>query len=1023
MHTAASCGCFSLGRHQTFSGMVKFLLHRPIAVITTFLALIAVGLVCFGLLPVSLLPDVSIPHIVVKVDAPGKTPRQIESSCMLPLRRALAQVEGIEMLESESGDGYGTISITMDYGRNMDLAFIAVNEKIDATAGLLPRDIPRPLVVKTSVSDIPALYLQITRTDGMDPDAEFYTYVMDVVRRRLEQLPEVAMVDVSGVPTEEIDIRLHPEVAAAAGITASDIAEGIGRTTGELSGLEIARGRLRYRLHMSEHIDNLDAIGSVGILKNGRIYRLGDICDVLRTQGRSEGLSTYMGKRAVTFAVVKKSTAGMDKMEEAVGEAVALFRANEPEVDIQPTRSQRSLLDAAISNLEQDLLFGLLLVFGVCIVFLRNVRVAFVIGITMIVSVIITFGTFHFVGLSINIISLAGLILAVGMMIDNSVIIAENISQYRHKGLSLGRSCSLGTTELVTPLLSSTLTTIAVFVPLVFMSGIAGAIFKDQALALSVGLLVSYAVGLTLLPVLYLLLMRRDKADLKEIGTPFYIRWYDIGTDWCMRHKALSIGIVLAATALIPAIYPLLEMTRMPHTRSSEAMLHIDWNSNIDASANRLRADSIGFLSGATEYSAFAGVRDFLIDNDGGNASGECELYFRGTDEDDLHLICARVDSAIVSLWPDAGVEWNAAPNPFEQVFASRRAPLTILLHDNGADNVLSRANSTIASVKESTGVQARPLKVRPQIVLEENRDLMARYGVSQSDIRNELIQTFSGMDLAGLDVGGVNIPVRVKTSSTDTENAIDECFVRPTRGNGPEIPLRMLISSRQEEDLKTVTAGTAGEYVALSYDANSGNVDRIIESARSAAADNGFDATFEGAIFDNERMLRELSLIMLVSLILMYFVLCAQFESFVQPLIVLVEIPVDLGFALLSLWIFGQSLNLMSAIGIIVTCGIVVNDSILKLDSINELRRKGTPLTEAIHTAGHRRLKSILMTSLTTILAMLPLLFTHDLGSDLQRPMSIAMIGSMIPGTIVSIFAIPLCYYMIYRKKDGKTN
>lgn len=207
-------------------------------------------------------------------------------------------------------------------------------------------------------------------------------------------------------------------------------------------------------------------------------------------------------------------------------------------------------------------------------------------------------------------------------------------------------------------------------------------------------------------------------------------------------------------------------------------------------------------------------------------------------------------------------------------------------------------------------------------------------------------------------------------------------------------------------------------------FDIRPNESDRVMRTVTDEVAEDGnFDVAFTGSIFSNANMMKELSVILLVSLLMMYFILCAQFESFLQPLIVLIEIPVDITFALLSLWIFGQTLNLMSAIGIIVTCGIVVNDSILKLDAINELRKDGKPLLEAVHTAGQRRLKPIIMTSLTTIFAMLPVLFTSDMGSELQRPLAIAMIGSMIVGTIVSIFIIPLIYFLIYRRKYATQN
>ena len=228
-------------------------------------------------------------------------------------------------------------------------------------------------------------------------------------------------------------------------------------------------------------------------------------------------------------------------------------------------------------------------------------------------------------------------------------------------------------------------------------------------------------------------------------------------------------------------------------------------------------------------------------------------------------------------------------------------------------------------------------------------------------------------------------------------------------------------MSVGHSRDLKTITAGVAGEYVPVGLEVP-GREEKVIETIRETVArDGSHEVEFAGGFFSNARMMKELTVILLVSVMLMYFILCAQFESFLQPLIVLLEIPVDTFFALLALMIFGQTLNLMSAIDIIVTCGIVVNDSILKLDAINELRKGGMPLTEAIHTAGRRRLRAIIMTSLTTIFAMLPVLFTSDMGSELQRPLAIAMIGSMVVGTLVSIFVIPLFYWLIYRKHENK--
>ena len=307
----------------------------------------------------------------------------------------------------------------------------------------------------------------------------------------------------------------------------------------------------------------------------------------------------------------------------------------------------------------------------------------------------------------------------------------------------------------------------------------------------------------------------------------------------------------------------------------------------------------------------------------------------------------------------------------------------------------------------------------RNQVNLIVNRDRLLLYNVSFDELNRTLRTAFKEHEVAILRSYQRYLPIGIASTEHSLSEILSETLVR-TSGLGTEaIPLAELITVVHTEDLKSITAGKNGEYIPLDFyevkDAGKlmGNVrDAVIE-------DKDWEVVFDGSFFKNKRMLNELVVILLISLLLMYFILCAQFESFLQPLIVLVEIPIDIAFALMTLWLCGFTLNLMSAIGIIVTCGIVVNDSILKIVSINELRKSGVHLDEAIHTAGKRRLRAIIMTSLTTIFAMVPLLFSFDIGSELQKPLAVAMIGSMLPGTLVSLFLIPLIYWLIYRRYD----
>ena len=313
----------------------------------------------------------------------------------------------------------------------------------------------------------------------------------------------------------------------------------------------------------------------------------------------------------------------------------------------------------------------------------------------------------------------------------------------------------------------------------------------------------------------------------------------------------------------------------------------------------------------------------------------------------------------------------------------------------------------------------------RNQINLVVNRDKLLVYRVDYNEVIRVLRTAFKENKVSTLRSYQQYLPIAIAGNDKTVSEVLTETLVETASseqgGRKNYIPLRELVTVVPAEDLKSITAGRNGEYIPLSfYEVD--NAPQLIEKVEHTVRETGeWEVDFAGSFFSNQKMMKELIVILLISVLLMYFILCAQFESFLQPLIVLAEIPMDAAFALVCLWVFGHTLNLMSAIGIIVSCGIVVNDSILKLDSINELRKEGYPLLEAIHTAGRRRLRAIIMTTLTTVFAMVPLLFTSDMGSELQRPLSIAMIGSMMVGVIISLFVIPLIYWFIYRKHEIK--
>ncbi|WP_303643226.1 efflux RND transporter permease subunit [uncultured Duncaniella sp.] len=1006
--------------------MVRYLLNHRIAVIMAFLALVILGCVTYVTLPVSLLPDIAIPHITVQVSEENVSARELENTVVTPLRRQLMQVGGLSEIKSETRDGSAVIYLTMDYGVNTDLAFIEVNEKIDGAMNLLPRSVSRPKAVKASATDIPVLYIQMTsRTDRDEDFMDVATVAENIVRRRLEQLPEVAMVDMTGVPGRMLRVTPDLDKLTQAGISVEELESALTANNVEPGSMTVRDGYYEYNIHVANLLRSASDIRKIKIRKSDRMFDLGDFADVQLMARTPDGYSVHNGKRAVTLAIIKHSEESMDAMKKALDSALGYFSSRYPDIEFSQTRSQTELLDFTISNLEQNLILGLILVFFVCALFMGGVRSSFIIGLSIIVGVILTFLLFYLFHVSINIISMSGLILAVGMMIDNSVIVTENITQYRHRGASLMQACVSGTNEMITPMLSSSLTTVAVFVPLVFMSGIAGAIFSDQAFSITAGLASSYVVGITLLPVLYHIFSKKTTVRKRvENESAGYLRLYDRGIDLCFRHKWVLMILTMLMIPICVLLFMFMRHERMPEIDSNETLVRIDWNENISLDENRRR---VGLLkdSSAVMNSAYIGPQDFLLASDLDFSSAEAELYFLTDSSDSIAPLQERVSDRLHNQYPNATFSFSKTENIFEKIFSSDEADIEVRIHSAGGGKYdIGDLLSLHQSMSHSTGISMTPVPLREQIDIIIDRERLALYNVEYSEVQRVLRTAFKGNSVSTLRSYNEYIPIEIVGSEMSINDVLAGSFVRSRadrNGVSTDIPLRSLLTTESSRDLKTITAGSAGEYVPVGLNV-AGHENEVMQKVREVAYDDGnYDVDFEGSFFSNAKMMNELTVILLVSVMLMYFILCAQFESFLQPLIVLLEIPVDTAFALLALMIFGQTLNLMSAIGIIVTCGIVVNDSILKLDAINELRKDGMPLVEAIHTAGRRRLRAIIMTSLTTIVAMLPVLFTSDMGSELQRPLAIAMIGSMVVGTLVSIFIIPLFYWSIYRKHESK--
>jgi multidrug efflux pump subunit AcrB len=1015
--------------------MIRFLLNKPVAVLMACTAFFIMGLVTYFTLPVSLLPDIAIPEITVQVTGANASARELENTVVKPVRQQLMQVSRLRDIRSETRDGSGLLRLSFDFGVNTDLAFIEVNEKIDAAMNYLPREVERPRVIKANATDIPVFCLNLTLASAQDRGGEtdFLTlceFAESVIRRRIEQLPEVAMVDVTGTASRQVQIVPDMRMLDAAGIRLEDLESAISSNNIEPGSMTVRDGYYEYNIRFSSLLRTEEDVENIYIRRNGRIFQLKDLAGVSVVPVKETGYSLSNGKRAVTLAIIKQSEENMANMKASLQEVIDYFSDAYPEIEFSISRNQTDLLDYTISNLKQNLSLGFIFIFIVAVLFLGDVKSPAVIGLSMIVSLVVCFLFFYLFHLSLNIISLAGLILALGMMIDSSIVVTENIAQYRAMGHSLEDACDKGTVEVIGPMLSSTLTTIVVFVPLVFMSGIAGAIFYDQALAVTIGLIISYFTGIMLLPVLYKIASPKVSAGTSRAGKARARgeAFYTIGVDFVFRHKATSLAYLFLSVPLCAYLFMEMPKSRMPAIDQNELLTFIDWNESIHLDENRRRVEALfrETRDEGMEYTAYVGRQQFLLNREQELSQSEAELYFKTPETAGIALLQQKVGQWLEAHYPSAVFTFQPPETVFEKLFVTGEADVVAELSPRNRSEAPSPASihAIESMMRDAAGHTPTGIPFDNQLTISIDREKLLLYNVDYNTVYRTLRTAFKKNEAGMLRSYQQYLPIVVAGGEQTVGEMVRSTLVPDSTGR-ETAPLSAFVTITPGEDLKTITAGKNGEFIPFSfYDVK--DADRLMKDARrsvdrfTAGVSSGdtWDVDFSGSVFSNRRMLNELVVILAVSLLLMYFILAAQFESFVQPLIVLLEIPIDVAAALLLLWVCGHTLNLMSAIGIVVTCSVIINDSILKLDAINILRKEGKPLLEAIHEAGRRRLRPIVMTSLTSIFAMAPLLFSFDMGSELQKPLSIAMIAAMAVGTAVSLFIIPLVYWGIYRKK-----
>jgi len=1007
--------------------MTRYFIERPIAVIMTFVALICLSVLAWLNRPVSLLPDIDVPEMAIRIDYANASPEAIENNILKPMRESLATMQGLADLQSTASSENGLIRLRFNYGQRMDLAFVEVNEKIDRLTDQFPADMSRPRVIRVNYTDIPIAKLQLIPKDG-DNMIESSLLAENVIKKRIEQIEGISIVDLNGTVNEEI--KIIPDLAALerAGIEISSISEAIKSANQELGGVEVKDGQYQYYMRMASRLNNAEDIQEIPVkIRENKYLLIKQLATVKTAEEKLWGFHFFNQNRGIVMNIHKQPQAVMTELMPEIEKSIEQFKRDYPSLDISITQDQSVFLKAGINNLQGSLLFGGIFAFVVLFLFMGSFRLPVIMGISLPLSLILSFLFFEIFGLSINIISLSGLALGLGMLIDNAIIVLENISRKRMEGLSLIDACVAGVSEVQGALISSVLTTLAVFVPLIFLSGVSGVLFFDQAVSVGIILSVSLGVSFVLLPLLYRLFFE-NKANFKKEDSRLFkstMRGFERSHHWTFKNKSISFLIIVLIIPVGLVAFWNLEQKGLPSITRTDAVLDINWNEPIDVAENARRAqDLIDEVNSTLKYSETdAGIPQYLLSLENAELQ-QSLIYLEFDSERAKEIQLDLLEERLKKSYPRASFERKNAKNAFDMLFASEEPFFRVQWQDPNlkeADPAAVKQKLKTFPIKDFE--PGPSLQEESSMIMNIKQQELLKYGISPEQIISQLQRVLGNYKISELKQFAIITPVMLETNQKAFEDLLSIAKVKNAEGKTYE--LKNFVSYDWGTRLKKITADVSGTYfsVSLTEDDVENEAAQLLSGINEWAAENALIQKVSGRYFSDQENLNELAFILLISVVLLYFILSAQFESFWQPLIVIFTLPFGIMGSVIVLWIGGSSINIMSAIGMVVMLGIMVNDAILKVDTMNRnvkaLEKKDKEgMYEAIFSAGIIRLKPILMTSITTLLALSPVLLSGGLGAELQKPLVLAVMGGLTIGTFTALYFVPLIYFKFIKLK-----
>ena len=1016
-----------------------FSVKRPIFTTMVTLIMVILGAVSLSRLQIDMLPNIELPTLTIRTDYEGASPEVMERLVTQIIEEIVATVPGVEEITSSSSEGRSAVRVSFVWGTEIDTAAIDVQGKLEDEINELPEDIVRPRIRKFDIASYPVVLLGIS--SDLDP-VELTELIEVQIRYRFARIPGVAQVDVWGGFNREVRIEVDPDRIKAVGLPLDDVLEAIRDANLDLPAGKIEQGRYEVTLRAPAEFTNLDQIrDTVIVRRDGAAVRLGQIAEVKDTYEKLTRIVRVNGRRGLRVAIRKQANANTVEVSRRVLAEIEAVNRAFPQIKVVSVSNQGNFIERSIANVARSVLYGGGLAVVVLLFFLRSLRSTLVISLAIPISIVTTFALIFFGGLTLNLMTLGGLALGVGMMVDSSIVVLENIFRRRIENGEAPEEASVeGAREVGPAIIASTITTLVIFLPLIFVRGVSGILFKELAYVIIFSLICSLVVALTLVPMLASRLLTSNRQPLEAAGSRTN-RWAAFSNTifsglenaylaLLRRVLAHRLVTVIASAAVFGAsllLLPLIGSEFLPPSDEGEVRVtgKMEIGTRLELVDRQTRMMEKIVQPAVPEALASVvsvGTAGWRADS-GSEGEISISLLPAARRERSNVEIAEDLRRRLGGSVPGMEVRTRAPQGQFilERLLGGD-AGLTIEVRGyelSTLDALGGSVAKSIADVPGITDVQTSLEAGIPQQEIYVNRDKVADLGLSVRDV-TELLQTAVAGSKAGeYRTGGNSYRILLQLKNAEKRSLDEILNLTLTTESGEKVALRNVVASEQNRgpiliDRKnqqrrvTVSANVAGRDMGSVAAEVQALLDRIPRPV-------GYDLTVAGNFEEQQKAFKELVISLVLALALVYMVLACQYESLRDPLVVMFSVPLAAVGVLVTLFMTSTTLNVQSYIGCIMLGGIVVNNAILLVDQAGRLIQDGMHTRDALVEAGRRRLRPILMTTLTTILGLLPLALGIGEGSDAQAPLARAVVGGLTGSTLITLVLIPTVYSLFH--------